>query len=70
MVFKISASELFQLAKEMLNDGMSEVEITYLEEDDLDGDDPLPPSLHFSARKKDDFLYVDYEDIEAVESDE
>ena len=70
MEYIIKVSELYQKAKEMLNDGMDYVEISLCEPDTTDPDDPLPASVHFEAFKKtSSFEGVDYEDIEVADED-
>lgn len=69
MDFVVSASALFQRAKEMLNDGMDYVAISLMEPDDTLEDDPLPASVHFEAFKAHEpEMWIDYEDID-VEPD-
>lgn len=71
MEYVISASELFQMAKKILNDGMDFVSIDLLEEDTTDPSDPIPPSVHFDAFKKSDpECWVDYEEIYVVPQSE
>lgn len=67
MEYVISASELYQRAKEILNAGMDFVEISLCEPDDSVPDDPLPASVHFDAfRKSTPFEVIDFEDIDVV----
>lgn len=67
MNYVIKASELYQKAKEILNDGMDYVCISLLEEDDTDPDDILPPAVHFQAFTRENKSgWVDYEDVEVV----
>ena len=71
MAYIVRASELFQKAKEILNDGMDFVELEYLEADNSFPDDPLPPSIVFSAFKKSDpLMSIDYEEIEVLSPDQ
>lgn len=59
----ISVSELYQKAKEMLNDGMDYVEIGIDE-----ADDELPPAVYFQAwTRHAPEMGVDYEVIEEAE---
>lgn len=67
MEYVISASELYQRAKEILNAGMDYVEISLCEPDDSYPDDPLPASVHFEAFKKSTpFEAVIFDDIDVV----
>lgn len=67
MEFTISASELFQKAKEILNDGMDRVTIDLFEEDTTDPEDPIPACVHFSAfRSSRPYEEIDYESIDVV----
>ena len=69
MEFVIDASELFQKAKEMLNDGKNRVIIDLLEEDTTLPDDPTPPCVAFSAfNTRTPFEVVDYDEIYVVDS--
>lgn len=49
MEVTVSTSELYQLAKAMLNDGMDYVKVSILEADE---EDQIPASLNFSASKR------------------
>lgn len=70
MVYVISASELFRKAKEILNDGREFVEISLMEPDNSDPEDPIPASVHFDAFGKRDFGgAIDYGDIDVVTPD-
>ncbi len=64
MTCVIPASELYQMAKEILNDGMDYVEISLMEPED-----DQPAAVHFTAWKKHADHDVDYEEIEAVTPD-
>ncbi len=65
--FIIGASDLFQKAKEMLNDGMDYVVISLMEPDNTVPDLPLPASVHFDAFKAHmPEAWIDYEDIDVV----
>ena len=67
MDYVISASELYQRAKEMLNRGMDYVAISLMEPDDSDPDDPLPACVHFEAYKKSaPEAWIDFEEIDVV----
>lgn len=71
MGYIVRASELFQKAKEILDDGMDYVELEYLEEDTTLPGEPIPPSINFSGFKKDfTNVFVDYEDIDVLSSDQ
>lgn len=61
MTYTVKVSELYQRAKEMLNDGMDFVEIDFHE-----GDDDLPRCLMFSASSKFDPGGSTYDDIYTV----
>lgn len=63
MAYIVKASELYQRAKEMLNDGMDFVEIDFHE-----GDDDLPRCVMFSAYGQSDFGSIDYEEIYTVDT--
>mgnify|MGYP006988891028 CR=1 FL=1 len=63
MRYIVSASELYQKAKEILNDGMDYIEISLMEPDE-----DLPAAVHFQAWKKNAEYDVDYEEIDVVES--
>ena len=67
MDFIVSASALFQRAKEMLNDGMDYVVISLVEPDNSVPNDPLPASVHFEAFKASEpEMWIDYEDIDVT----
>ena len=67
MDYIISASELYQKAKEILNDGMDYVVISFMEPDETDSDDPLPAAVHFDAFKKHgSCVWTDYEEIDVA----
>ena len=68
MDYIISASELYQKAKEILNDGMDYVAISFMEPDEIDTDDPLPAAVHFDAFKKSTpEAWIDFEEINVVD---
>ena len=64
MKYIIPASELYQKAKEILNDGMEFVEISFMEPDE---EDDLPAAVHFEAYRASDFGSTDYEEIDVVD---
>ncbi len=69
MEFIISASELFQKAKEILNDGMDRVIIDLCEEDTTLPDDPVPACVSFHAFKSSaPHPITDYDEIYVVDS--
>lgn len=69
MEYIVSASELFQKAKEILNSGMDRVEISLIEPDISDPDDPLPACVHFYAFKAGSpESRIDFEEIDVIES--
>lgn len=64
MNITVEVSELYQLAKEMLNDGMDYVKISYMEADKEEG---LPACLHFDAsRKSNPAEGIDYKELEDI----
>ena len=63
MRYIISASDLYQKSKEILNDGMDFVEISF-----MDPDDDLPAAVHFQDWKKNADYDLDYEEIDVVDS--
>lgn len=66
MTITVSVSELYELSKAMLNDGMDTVEVSMMEADE---EDQLPPCLHFVASKKcAPYEGVDYECLDDVSS--
>ena len=69
MDYVIKADELYRMAKEILNDGMDFVHISFLEGDDSDPDDILPDALKFDASKKGSYGLVDYDSIDLVSID-
>lgn len=64
--FVIPAMDLYNMAKDIINDGMDYAIISLLDADDSDPDDVIPPSVHFSACKKHSDAEVDYDDIYVV----
>ena len=69
MEYIVSASELFQKAKEILNSGMDLVETSLIEPDISDPDDPLPACVHFDAFKVGSpEARIDFEEIDVIES--
>lgn len=69
MEYIVSASDLFQKAKEILNSGMDLVEISLVEPDISDPDDPLPACVHFNAFKTNcPEARIDFEELDVVES--
>lgn len=63
----VRASDLFQRAKEILDDGNEFVTIDILPEDRTDPSLPIPACVSFSAfRRRDDFA-TDYDEIEAAD---
>lgn len=62
MKYVVSASELYRLAEEIVNDGMDYVEITLMEPDE-----ELPAAVHFEAARKAGLeIWEDYEELEVV----
>ena len=61
MTYTVKVSELYQRAKEMLDDGMDIVEVDFHE-----GDEYLPRCLMFCASSKSDFGGTDYDEIYTV----
>lgn len=57
----ISASELFQRAKEILNDGNTHVEIQFIE-----SDGEMPDSIGFEAWRNGSDFGVGYDPIESL----
>ena len=71
MGYIVRASDLFQMAKEVLNSGAKYVELEYLEEDRTDPADPIPPSLNFAALDNfDHHVLHDFEDIAVFSLDQ
>ena len=68
MDYVITASELYQKAKEILNSGMDYVAISLMEPDNSCPDDPLPADVHFEA-----FTttcpagWIDFDEIDVVD---
>lgn len=66
----IKVSDLYHRAKQMKDDGMDVVRISILEEEELDDDDIIPACLWLSATsKKQSFMAVDYEPIDATQDE-
>lgn len=66
MKVTVSVSDLYKLAKDMLNDGMDYVEISFIEQDE---DDEIPPSLNFEASKRtESFMGIDYGFLDDISS--
>ncbi len=63
MRYIVPASELYQKAKEILNDGMDYVEISFMEPDE---EDDLPAAIHFEAFKKSSYGSVNYEEVDVI----
>lgn len=71
MGYIVRASDLFQMAKEVLNSGAKYVELEYLEEDRTDPADPIPPSINFSALDNHNYrVFYDFEDIDVLSPDQ
>lgn len=71
MGYIVRTSDLFQMAKEVLNSGAKYVELEYLEEDRTDPADPIPPSINFSALDiLDHNVFYDFEDIDVLSPDQ
>lgn len=67
MGYIVRASDLFQMAKEVLDSGAKYVELEYLEEDNSNPADPIPPSINFSALDNlDHHVFYDFEDIDVL----
>lgn len=67
MKYVVPVSELFDVVKNMRDDNMDFAVIEYLEGDDTDPEDPLPPALSFCAYTKDDnFMLADYDEIDII----
>lgn len=65
----ISVHELHERVKEMLDEGMDFVEISFIEADNSDPEDPIPACVHFEAfSKKQPEFGVDFEDIDVVQT--
>lgn len=63
----VSAKDLYETAKAMLDDGMDTVTVSIMEADG-EGDDALPACLHFEAsRDSAPEMGIDYEEIDAIE---
>ena len=68
MYYIISASELYQKAKEILKDGMDFVEISLFEPDE---EFDIPAGVHFEAFKKaSPYEHIDYEDIDVIDPED
>lgn len=62
----VSASALYQKAKEILNDGMDYVDVFISE-----ADEDLPPAIFFSAWSKSaPEMCVSYEEVEEAQTEE
>lgn len=62
----VSVKDLYEKAKEMLDDGMDTVELL-LAEPERDGEDIIPAQILFMASsKKHPYEGVDYEEISSV----
>lgn len=71
MGYIVRTSDLFQMAKEVLDSGAKYVELEYLEEDRTDPADPIPPSINFSALDAlDHSVFYDFEDIDVLSPDQ
>lgn len=65
----VKVSDLYDRAKQMKDDGMDFVQISILDEQEMD-DGIIPSSLWLSASsKKESFMAVDYEEIEALQEE-
>ena len=62
----VKVRDLYALAKQMLDDGMDTVEISFME---ADQESQLPPALHFEASESaSPEAGVDYEELEELYS--
>ena len=67
MKYIVPVSELYEIVKNMHSDKMDFAVIEYLESDDSDPEDPLPPALSFSAYTEDEsFMHIDYDEIDLI----
>nr|DAS46735.1 MAG TPA: hypothetical protein [Caudoviricetes sp.] len=64
----VKVNDLFSVVKDMKDDGMDFVELSFLEKDTSNPDDIIPASIFFEAwSKKDPECGVGYDDVFAVE---
>ena len=64
----IRVKDLYDRVKELKDDKMDYVEISFLEPDEMPDGDIIPASINFSAwTEKESFIGIDYEGIDAIE---
>ena len=64
---EVLVNDLYEMVKQLKDEGMDTVTITILPEDDNDGD-RIPPSLSFVASTfAEPFMGIDYENVFAYE---
>ncbi len=65
MEYIVKVSDLYQRAKEMLNDGME-----YVRVDCVKPDGEIPACISFTAWRKCDDFEVDYDELDALDPSE
>ena len=64
----ISASDLLDMAKSIVEDGMDYVAVSFMEEDLTDPDMPIPPGIHFECfTKESPEVMICYDEIDVVD---
>lgn len=66
--FTLKVSELLKILNKMNQDGMDFVKFLPLEEDYIE-DEIIPACLSISGIKTNDYIQVDYDEIELVDTD-
>ena len=65
----IPTDELLKMAQDLLDKGATQAAISFIEADDSDPDDPIPPGVHFYGyMPDDDDAAWDFGEIEAIQS--
>lgn len=65
--YTLDASELYQMAKDIINSGCTQVTLTLLEADASDPEDPIPPCVSFKASTpREPDAYVDFGELDCV----
>lgn len=63
----VSVADLESLVADLRNDGMKYVTLSFLEEDEVDGE-RIPPALGVTGYESSDMsLGTDYDDLESIE---
>lgn len=66
----VPVHDLYERIKELKDDKMDFVEVMFLESQEMPDGDIIPASISFTAwTKKESFMGVDYEGVDAVETE-